>query len=185
MWRPLTGGTDLAGADPASLRSWLDSYALVRPAVGALVDTYDLTEALTTGATLDATATQLLPGDPDPVWRGPDPSPPAGLTSIVVARSFDGSPAGLTGLAVDAWTQRVPGTRQQAAVAFHYDEPDCTPPQVALVAVAPDLTADRQPGSWDLETLTDTLLATLAMARQRAVATENTAVRGITVKEAL
>lgn len=182
-WTAVAGGSPLSGAEPPALRHWLDAYSRVRPTVAALADAYDLAETWGTGGTLDLAATQLLPDGPGTSWRGADPQPPAGLINIVVQRAFSGAPHSLTGLAVDGWTQRVPATQHQAAVAFHYNQPDASPPQAVLVAVAPDLSAARQPSSWDLETLAEVVLSTLALARQRAVAAENATAHGITVKE--
>jgi hypothetical protein len=203
-WEPLAG-QPLLGAEPAALRQWLDSYALVRPAVAALIGAYDLAEALEVGARLDPVATQLSASTTsDRMWHGSDANPPVGLTNVVIQRTYSGSPTNITGLAVDSWNQRTyapvpngpvalngsgstvgqPEGRHQAAVAFHFDEPDSTPPQVVLVAVAPDLSADRQPSNWDLETLCNTLLSTLALARQRALPAERATTHGITIKGA-
>ncbi|MGW4873927.1 hypothetical protein [Streptomyces chartreusis] len=201
-WAPVTGTAGpLPGAEPAILRAWADAYAQVRPAVAALVEAYDAAEALETGGTLHLAATQLGTANVA-TWLGADPDPPSGLVSVVAQQAFTAPPATITGLAVDGWTQVTcapsesadsgpigmraaanTSGRQRPAVAFHYDEPDSTPPQVALVAVAPDLTAGRIPGAWDLETLCDTLLETLALARQRAVAAERSAVRGLTLRD--
>lgn len=194
-WEPVTGPAGpLPGAEPVTLRAWADAYAQVRPAVSALVEAYDLAEALATGGTLSLAATQLATAG-GASWLGADPEPPPGLVSVVAQRTFAAPPASVTGLAVDSWTQMTcaPVTagdvflraapnatgRQHAAVAFHYDEPDSTPPQVALVAVAPDPRA----GHWDLETLYDTLLEALALARHRAAAAERSAVRGLTLRD--
>jgi hypothetical protein len=192
-WTPLAG-QPLHGAEPATLRNWLASHALVRPAVAALLDTYDLSEVLELDGRLEPAATQLsVSATTDQAWHGADADPPVGLTSVVIQRAYSGSPLAITGLAIDSWTQRTyapvsterqPEGRHQAAVAFHFDEPDSTPPQVILVAVAPDVSPDRQPSNWDLETLCDTLLNTLGLARQRAVPAERTAARGVTIKGA-
>jgi hypothetical protein len=201
-WDLVTGTAGpLAGAEPATLRAWTDAYAQVRPAVAALVEAYDMAEALETGGALRPAATQLATAGGG-TWLGADADPPPGLISVVAQRSFTTPPTTITGLAVDVWTQVTcapsesvdsgpilmraaanTSGRQRAAVAFHYDEPDSTPPQVALVAVAPDLTAGRVPGAWDLETLCDMMLETLALARQRAVAAERSAVRGLTLRD--
>jgi hypothetical protein len=181
-WAPLGAGPALTGATPAAVRAWVDTYARVRPALEALLSSHDVAQALRTTAALDLRAVQL--GASDAAWHGQDAAAPHGVTNIVVARSYRSTPSVVAGLAVDAWTQRTPSRTHQAAVAFHYDEPDSTPPQVALVAVAPDVSAGRTPTTWDLETLLDTLLATLAMSRQRAVAAEVAAPNGIALRGA-
>ena len=168
-------------ADAATVREWLYAHARVRPALEALVGAFDVAETLGTGAALDLHAAQLGAAAG---WLGSDPSPPEGSVGIVVQRAFTGAlPAAVTGLAVDAWTQRAPSASRVTGVAFHYDEPDATPPQAVLIAVAPDLTDGRQPGTWDLDTLLDTLTTTLALARERAVTAERSSPSGITFGE--
>src|SRR5213078_504711 len=139
----IEGADTLAGADPAAVREWLYAHARVRPALQALASAFDVAEALDTGATLDLRATQLG-ADAAPGWIGTDPAPPEGSVDIVVQRGFAGAlPAEVAGLAVDAWTERSPAATRVTGVAFHYDEPDATPPQAILVAVPPDLTDGR------------------------------------------
>jgi hypothetical protein len=73
---------------------------------------------------------------------------------------------------VDAWVHTIPAATHATGLAFHYDEPDATPPQSILVAVAPDIRPERQPNSWDLDTLLDIIAATFTLAIDRAVATD-------------
>ena len=84
------------------------------------------------------------------------------------------SPSGqtLTGLSIDAWAQTIPAAQISTGLAFHYDRPAATAPQALLVAVAPDITAARQPGAWDLDTLLGTVLSAAALASDRARAAE-------------
>jgi hypothetical protein len=176
----------LLGADQAQVRAWLHTHARVRPAVEALLAAHDLAETLDTGAVLDVRATQLPAIDPasQQTWVGADPAPPEGLVDLIVQRGFaDVVPAAVTGLAVDAWTQVVPAATHATGIAFHYDQPDATPPQALLVAVGPDLRPDREPGTWDLDTLLDALTSTLALARDRAVAAEHATTAGLTVSD--
>ena len=186
-WQQDLAGTQprLLGADPAELRGWLHTHARVRPGIAALLTAHDTAEALDPTVALDLRATQLptITDDGPPRWVGADPAPPEGAVGLVIQRSFAGTlPTLLTGLLVDEWTQTVPAATLTAGLTFHYDEPDATPAQSLLVAVAPDLRTDRKPTSWDLDTLLDILTSTLALARDRAVNAEHATTAGITLE---
>lgn len=177
----------LAGAQPVNVRAWLQMHARVRPAIQGLLTVYDLSESLNSGAVLNVRATQLAADGtaPDTTWIGANPAPAGGTVNIVVQRSVGTVlPTSVTGLAVDAWTHVVPAPTIPTGVAFHYNQPDSTPPQAVLVAVAPNVDPARQPGSWDLDTLLDVLTSTLALARDRAVTPEQATVSGLTTPEA-
>jgi hypothetical protein len=70
----------------------------------------------------------------------------------------------LAGLLVDEWPERIPSTKQSAAVAFHYDEPKSRAPQALLLAICPDSRPE-----WDDELLLATLQETLQLAKIRTV----------------
>lgn len=176
--------TRLTDAGPARVRQWLANRARVRPAVEAMLALYDTVEALVPGsARLDARATQLPDGTATPItWVGPQGLPPPGGLNLVVQRGFsDPLPGTVAGLFIDGWTESVPERQHSPAVAFHYDQPDSTPPQAILVAIAPDPTPGRQPATWDLDTLLDTLTSTFALARDRAAPAELRASAGVTI----
>lgn len=178
--------TRLANATPARLQQWLYTRARVRPAVDAFLSAYETVEAVAPGAAhLDVRATQLPDGTTTPLsWVGADTAPPRGGVSMLVQRAFSNPlPAQIAGLAVDAWNEVIPQMTHAPAVTFHYDQPDQTPPQAILVAVAPDTTPGRQPATWDLDTLLESLASTLALARDRAVTGEAQLLAGITVAE--
>jgi hypothetical protein len=168
------GPARIVGADAAVLRTWLHQHARVRPAAAALQTGYDLAEALACPGHLDLRATQLPSAEPDR-WAGDDPSPRPGVLAVVAQCGYTGDvPARLTGLAVDTWVHTIPAGTHVTGLAFHYDEPNATPPQVILVAVAPDVRPERQPGTWDLDTLLDIVTATVSLATMRAAATSLT-----------
>ncbi|GAB3061306.1 hypothetical protein GCM10027053_24480 [Intrasporangium mesophilum] len=159
-------------ATPAVVREWLIDHGRVRPAVATLLDAYDTAEALGAAASLRVRATQL-PRQANAVWAGTDARPATGLVDAVVVR-FGGVtvPATVSGLAVDAWIQTVPDAAHDAALAFHYDEPDADPPQAILVAVPPSLSQTRIPATWDLGSLVGVITSTMAQAADRAVASD-------------
>jgi hypothetical protein len=78
-----------------------------------------------------------------------------------------GNPLTMTsyaGLLIDEWPERIPSTQENAAVAFHYEEPKARPPQTLLLAVCPDGRA-----YWDDDLLLGILQETLELAKIRSV----------------
>ena len=65
---------------------------------------------------------------------------------------------------VDEWPERIPSTQEQAAVAFHYEEPKARAPQALLLAVCPDNRA-----FWDEELVTGILQETCELMKIRTV----------------
>jgi hypothetical protein len=162
------GPVRIPGASPAPLRQWLYDHARVRPVCTALIGAYDIAQSLGTPAGLDVRATHLPATDDTINWAGDSDTPPPAVINVVAIRPPATDPGQeITGLAVDAWTETIPDEQIHTGLAFHYDRPTTTPPQALLVAVAPDITPDRQPGTWDLDTLLDTVTATLALASDR------------------
>lgn len=109
------------------------------------------------------------------------PSPTAPVVSLIIDGAtkvdLDGP---LLALTVDEWTETLPNrerrgdkptdpvdSRTTAGVALHADAPNAQPPQVLLLAVAPDLTK-----AWTAETLMALLDDTLSLARTRMVTAE-------------
>ncbi len=68
------------------------------------------------------------------------------------------------GLLVDEWPERIPSVGENAAVAFHYEEPKARAPQTLLLAVCPDT---RE--TWDDDLVFGTLRETLELAKIRTV----------------
>jgi hypothetical protein len=68
------------------------------------------------------------------------------------------------GLLLDEWTEVIPSDNETTGIAFHYDRPNCEPPQTMLLITPPNFT-----GSWQWQDLVDTLNETLDMAKKRAV----------------
>jgi hypothetical protein len=168
-----TGAIRIPGAGPAPVRQWLYDHARVRPACAALVDAFDIAQSLGLPAGLDVRATHLPATSTAVSWAGDSDAPPPSVINVVAVRQAGTDPSqAITGLAVDSWTQTVPDDLIHTGLAFHYDRPASTAPQTLLIAVAPDLTAGRQPGTWDLDTLLDTVTSTIALARDRARAAE-------------
>jgi hypothetical protein len=68
------------------------------------------------------------------------------------------------GLLLDEWTEVIPKKEETAGLTFHYDRPNCEPPQTLLLVTPSDFT-----GEWRWDDLVDALRETLALARKRAV----------------
>ncbi|GIH27833.1 hypothetical protein Aph01nite_61430 [Acrocarpospora phusangensis] len=154
-------------AGPDDVDTWLHAAAKVRPDVGRLVTAGMLSELLADDGGLHARAAQLpaVSGDP---WAalGPVPAGTGGRLSIVaVGTPLTGGVA--CGLAVDGWSERVPGTEQHTGLALQFDAPGNRPPQAWLLAVTPD----GEP--WSRQLVLDTLTETLEWAALRPVGTED------------
>jgi hypothetical protein len=81
-------------------------------------------------------------------------------------------PDTVAGLVVDSWVQTVPRAGHDAALAFHYDEPDADPPQAILVAVPGSTSPQHVPAAWGLADLVGVVTSTMSQAAGRAVAAE-------------
>lgn len=68
------------------------------------------------------------------------------------------------GLLLDEWTEVIPQKEETAGLAFHYDRPNCEPPQTLLLVTPADFT-----GEWRWDDVVDALRDTLELARKRAV----------------
>ena len=122
---------------------------------------------------------------------GPLPADVPSPTAPVVSLILDGAAkvdldAPLIALTVDEWTETLPyrerhgeaptdpvDSRTTAGVALHADAPNAQPPQVMLLAVAPDMSK-----RWTAETLIALFDDTLSLARTRMVTLETLPLAG-------
>jgi hypothetical protein len=79
------------------------------------------------------------------------------------AEAFDRTKA-VCGLLTDEWTEIIPGTEETTGITFHYDRPNCEPPQSWLFA----LSAERD-GVWSWEELLAIVNDTFDSAKRRAI----------------
>ena len=70
----------------------------------------------------------------------------------------------LCGLLIDEWTEVIPAKKETTGLSFHYDRPNCEPPQTVLLALSQNLG-----GQWEWQDLVQTIHDTLDMAKLRAV----------------
>ena len=75
----------------------------------------------------------------------------------------------LCGLVLDFWVERIPYKEQNAAVAFHYDQPDAEAPQSILVG----LCTSKLKGNWSENQLNRVIRSTMHMVKGRAVEPEH------------
>lgn len=68
------------------------------------------------------------------------------------------------GLLVDEWTEVIPAEKETTGMTFHYDRPNCEPPQSMLL-----LTPSEFTGEWQWEDVVNTLHDTLDMMQFRAI----------------
>jgi hypothetical protein len=98
---------------------------------------------------------------------GIDTSKPPDRGRVAFACVTQGDPVNdnsYAGLLIDEWPERIPSTQENAAVAFHYEEPKARAPQALLLAVCPD---NRE--TWDDDLVTGVLQEALELAKIRTV----------------
>jgi hypothetical protein len=160
----------LVTSDPVAPARWLMQLTHVRPAISRLDAGLSLAQVL--GGTAITPPNLLLgqlraiPGDR---WLALpiDPTKPPDKGRVAFACVTQGDPVNqntYAGLLVDEWPERIPSTKENAALAFHYEEPKARAPQVLLLAVCPDA---RE--TWDDDVITGILQEALELAKIRTV----------------
>jgi hypothetical protein len=121
----------------------------------------------------DAASPDLLLGQLPEVandkWLGLniDPLHPPDKGRVAFACITQGDPVNqntYAGLLIDEWPERIPSIQENAAVAFHYEEPKARAPQALLLAVCPD----SRPG-WDDDLVIGILEEALELTKIRTV----------------
>jgi hypothetical protein len=170
----LADANALLDGDSLAPATWLARQALVRPAAGRLSAVLSGAEALarSDGVGADHLQVAQLPHRSGDRWLALSGDRPAGSLALVV-HTPDGLRPGrrMAALVVDAWQEVVPDDTETTGVSFHFDAPGARAPQTLLLAVPPSSTFT----SWSVETLADTVLEALALARLRAVESDRVA----------
>jgi len=167
----LADGAALAAGAAAAPAGWLARMALVRPSAEAL----SLTLAAAGAIRRDVAVTNLLvaqlPHRPGARWAALPLDPKAAAPTAEVTFAIH-APAGapdltkpLAGIAVDEWSELIPGATETTGLTFHYDAPAARAPNLVVLAIPPDPAAQH----WSLEALLDTVSETLELARMRTV----------------
>ena len=147
---------------------WIAQVGRVRRSIGAYVDA----ELLGTGIAVGGPPVYELaqvPHTPGP-WAAVDrPDDDGDRLSIVSLTgpgglAADGEP--IAGLFVDGWTEAIPRSHAQTAIAVHFDAPSARPPQSILLSVV-----DAERG-FSADEVADQLVHTIELAKMRAVAAD-------------
>jgi hypothetical protein len=162
--------SSLVASDPAAPARWLMQLTHIRPAISRLDSCLSLAQVLGGDAVAEPNLLlgqlRVIPGDR---WMALpiDTSQPFEKGRVAFACITQGDPTtqpSYAGLFVDEWPERIPSTNENAAVAFHYEEPKARAPQSLLLAVCPD----TRP-TWDDDLILGTLQETLELAKIRTV----------------
>ncbi|MCB9646009.1 MAG: hypothetical protein H6730_05330 [Deltaproteobacteria bacterium] len=166
--RAFARGPSLPGADPVNVQGWLQQVAKVRAPAAALDEAMMLSELAADAPRAPLALAQLPVVDGEP-WLGVAAPARPGEGRLVLTALEHGGVAALelghpvAGLALDAWTERIPAREQLTGVALHFDAPSSRPPQAMLLLVPPE------DGEWSAALVRDALLETLEAAKLRAV----------------
>lgn len=168
----LASGELLRAAEPFAVDGWLAGLAAVRPNLGALQRATGLAEAF--GRATPEVRPAQLPHVEGDFWLGlPHPAdyePSSDKLSFAVVGPDTWAPSAgpVAALLLDQWNETIPSESETTGTAFHYDQPDATPPQAVMVVVPPEVT-----GRWEWDDLVHTLHDTLELARNRTVELEH------------
>lgn len=149
------------------LDDWLYSVARVREKAASWENLTMLAEAFVDRAPLDLTPLQF-PYRPDDSWLAlsyPETRALDGdnLLYTAYAPGLDPSQP-LVGLLADEWTEVIPAEQETTAMTFHYDRPNCEPPQTMLL-----VTPSAFSGAWAFNNVVAALHEALDLARLRAL----------------
>jgi hypothetical protein len=160
----------LVATDPQAPSRWLLQLAHVRPGISRLDAALTLAQLLSAqGTAPPALLLGQLPAVANDKWLGLgiDTSKPPDKGRVAFACVTRGDPVNqntYAGLLIDEWPERIPSTQENAAVAFHYEEPKARAPQALLLAVCPD---ERR--IWDDDLVTGILEEALELTKIRTV----------------
>jgi hypothetical protein len=147
---------------------WLHGIARVRDKMHHLENTVLLGDGLRPADPFLLTPVQL-PYRPNAPWLALELPPKQEiegewlLYTAHFAEPFDVAQP-ICGLLVDEWTEVIPEAEETTGIAFHYDRPNCEPPQAWLLA----LPAVRN-GTWSWDELLGAVLDALDAAKRRAI----------------
>jgi hypothetical protein len=160
----------LVASDTQAPARWLMQLTHVRPGISRLDAAYSLAQLLgASGADPSELLLGQLPATPGDKWLGLgiDSANPPAKGRVAFACLAAGDPLtqnAYAGLLIDEWPERVPSVQENAAIAFHYEEPKARAPQALLLAICPD----ARP-FWDDDLVLGVLQETLELVKIRAV----------------
>ena len=146
---------------------WLYGVARVRGKIASWENLTMLAEAFTDRAPLNLTPLQL-PYQPNDSWLAlsyPETRALDGDNLLYTAYAPGLDPTqSQVGLLVDEWTEVIPAEQETTAMTFHYDRPNCEPPQTMLLVTPPVFT-----GAWLFDNVVAAMHEALELARLRAL----------------
>jgi hypothetical protein len=160
----------LVASDPVAPARWFTQLTQVRQAIARIDAGFSLAQVLGAGAIAPPNLLLgQLPAIPGDKWLALpiDPANPPLKGRVAFACFTQGDPVSqgtYAGLLIDEWPERIPSIKENAAVAFHYEEPKARAPQTLLLAVCPDTRA-----AWDDDLILGTLEEALELAKIRTV----------------
>jgi len=161
--------TLLSGQNEAPAR-WLQQLTHLRPAVSRFDAAVSLARILA-GADAPGFTLGQLPYQANDRWLALPlvagaPLPTSGHVSLVawMSGAYDPSQSH-SGLLVDDWPERIPGTVASTGLAFHYEEPKARAPQSLLLA----FNSDAETRVWNEDLLLAILNETIDLTKIRSV----------------
>ena len=146
---------------------WLYGVARVRGKAASWENLTILAEAFIDRAPLQLTPLQL-PYRPNDSWLAlsyPKDRKLDGDNLLYTAYAPGLDPTQpLVGLLVDEWTEVIPAGQETTAMTFHYDRPNCEPPQTMLLVTPSEFT-----GAWTFNDVVAAMHEALELARLRAL----------------
>jgi len=162
-----TPPTSLLDGQLDAPRTWLDASGRTRPKAAALADVLLRREIAGDNGSTKLLIAQSPWTDGDrwiaTSFTSASTRPPSGRLSVLVL-----APAGLPttqpvgGLLIDAWTETIPSSSRDTAMALRFNNASTRAPQAILLAVSPNPAV-----AWTSATLVDVLRETLMLARLR------------------
>lgn len=151
------------------VEDWLHGVARVREKMHHWETVLLLGEALTGRDVAELTPLQLPyeAGEPWLAMELPAGHEFTGERLLYTAHFADGAfdaTQPVCGFLVDEWTEVIPSTTETTGIAFHYDRPNCEPPQAWLMAMSP-----VGEGAWSWNELVGVVNDTLDAAKRRAI----------------
>ncbi|MEO7983166.1 MAG: hypothetical protein ABI688_03685, partial [Bacteroidota bacterium] len=94
--------------------------------------------------------------------------PPPQVISMAYEFSAAFNPTdSVSGILIDDWNEKVPQAALTAGVSINYDQSNAEAPQCLLLLTAPEIK-----GSWEWQSVVDSILETMTLAKKRAVDSE-------------
>jgi hypothetical protein len=168
--RSLADAATLDGAEPGEPLTWLARIAAVREELAPFERALFVAGTLVLDDTAHGLHVAQLPFAAGEPWIGRAVFAGDGAPAARRGFAFH-APLGLdlgapvAGLLVDSWNEAVPAPSQTTGLAFQIEQPTACPPQVLVLAVAPDLAL----AEWRDDDVEAVVRETVALARLRLV----------------